>query len=161
MELHPQSKMDMTVDSFSKYLSLAFKLSTFLGGLYFVLYCLHLDYFPTGISIGDSIFFYHFCCVFWPTLQHCYTFPFIFKRVYFLLFQPLHSTFLIHLQKASFCSTCNYSIRTIQICETRHSAFYALNLRNLVYCFDVRSKFNAALSIVCNIIFTFNRLDTL
>ncbi|HFG6905406.1 hypothetical protein R4641_15850 [Acinetobacter baumannii] len=60
----PTQKIDFSVDSFSKYLSLAFKLSTFLGGLCFVLYCQRLNYFPSGVTVGDSLLFIIFAASF-------------------------------------------------------------------------------------------------
>lgn len=64
MGLSPQNKIDSTVDSFSKILTLGFKLSTFLGGFCFVLYCQRLNYFPVGVTIGDSLLFLIFAASF-------------------------------------------------------------------------------------------------
>lgn len=60
----PPQKIDFSADGFSKYLSLAFKLSTFLGGLCFVLYCQRLNYFPSGVTVGDSLLFIIFAASF-------------------------------------------------------------------------------------------------
>ncbi|HGO9979486.1 TPA: hypothetical protein ACLEL0_000839 [Acinetobacter baumannii] len=57
-------KNDFDVETFSKYLSLAFKLSTFLGGLCFVVYCQRLNYFPSGVTVGDSLLFIIFAASF-------------------------------------------------------------------------------------------------
>lgn len=60
----PPQKIDFSADGFSKYLSLAFKVSTFLGGLCFVLYCHRLNYFPSGVTVGDSLLFIIFAASF-------------------------------------------------------------------------------------------------
>ena len=60
----PPQKIDFSADGFSKYLSLAFRLSTFLGGLCFVLYCQRLNYFPSGVTVGDSLLFIIFAASF-------------------------------------------------------------------------------------------------
>ncbi len=59
-----QTKLGLQVDSISKYLSLLFKLSTLLGAFCFVLYCYRLNYFPTGVTIGDSLLFIIFAASF-------------------------------------------------------------------------------------------------
>ncbi|KAF1020140.1 MAG: hypothetical protein GAK29_03719 [Acinetobacter bereziniae] len=51
------TKPNLQLEDFSKYLSLLFKLGTFLGALCFTLYCHNLNYFPTGVSISDSLLF--------------------------------------------------------------------------------------------------------
>lgn len=60
----PPQKIDFSADGSSKYLSLAFKVSTFLGGLCFVLYCHRLNYFPSGVTVGDSLLFIIFAASF-------------------------------------------------------------------------------------------------
>lgn len=57
MELQPTLKPITIIDQLSQALSLAFKLSTFLGGLYFAFYCHRLNYFPVGVTVGDSLLF--------------------------------------------------------------------------------------------------------
>ncbi|MEB3755111.1 hypothetical protein [Acinetobacter sp. MD2(2019)] len=49
--------LNQQAEAFSKYLSLLFKLGTFLGALCFTLYCHNLNYFPTGVTISDSLLF--------------------------------------------------------------------------------------------------------
>lgn len=51
------SNLNVQAETFSNYLSLFFKLGTFLGALCFTLYCYKLNYFPTGITISDSLLF--------------------------------------------------------------------------------------------------------
>ncbi|ENW93052.1 hypothetical protein [Acinetobacter dispersus] len=64
MSFTPPNKIDSNVDSFSKALTLGFKLSTFLGGFCFVLYCQRLNYFPVGVTVGDSLLFLIFAASF-------------------------------------------------------------------------------------------------
>lgn len=55
---------DTKIETISKFLSLIFKLSTLIGALCFALYCHKLNYFPTGITTGDSLLFILFAISF-------------------------------------------------------------------------------------------------
>ncbi|WP_349929090.1 hypothetical protein ABJ384_04480 [Acinetobacter sp. A1-4-2] len=50
-------ELNKLAENFSRYLSLLFKLGTFLGALCFTLYCHNLNYFPMGVTISDSLLF--------------------------------------------------------------------------------------------------------
>ena len=50
-------ELNKQAENFSRYLSLLFKLGTFLGALCFTLYCHNLNYFPMGVTISDSLLF--------------------------------------------------------------------------------------------------------
>ncbi|WP_151794402.1 hypothetical protein, partial [Acinetobacter nosocomialis] len=52
------------VETISKFLTLIFKLSALLGAICFTLYCHKLNYFPTGITTGDSLLFIIFAISF-------------------------------------------------------------------------------------------------
>ncbi|EXB30050.1 hypothetical protein ABFP00_17045 [Acinetobacter baumannii] len=51
------TELNQQTEALSKYLSLLFKIGTFLGALCFTLYCHNLNYFPTGVTISDSLLF--------------------------------------------------------------------------------------------------------
>jgi len=57
MALPPQQQIDTILGTIIKASTFAIGFSTFLGSLIFVLYCLHLDYFPSGVTAGDSLIF--------------------------------------------------------------------------------------------------------
>lgn len=52
------------IETISKFLTLIFKLSALLGAICFTLYCHKLNYFPTGITTGDSLLFIIFAISF-------------------------------------------------------------------------------------------------
>lgn len=49
-------KMRNQLDLLDKFLSIAFKLGVFLGGLVFLLYCESINYLPRDMSLGDGFF---------------------------------------------------------------------------------------------------------
>lgn len=57
MALPPSQQIDTTLSTIIKASTFIIGFSTFLGSCIFVLYCLHLDYFPSGIAAGDSLIF--------------------------------------------------------------------------------------------------------
>jgi len=50
-------KIDTSLSTIIKASTFAIGLGSFLGCFIFVIYCLHLNYFPTGVSAGDSLIF--------------------------------------------------------------------------------------------------------
>lgn len=58
------TELNQQAEAFSKYLSLLFKVGTFVGALCFTLYCHNLNYFPTGVTISDSLVFIIFAVSF-------------------------------------------------------------------------------------------------
>lgn len=57
MTLPLSKKIDTNLGTILKASTFAIGLGTFLGCFIFVLYCLHLKYFPAGVSAGDSLIF--------------------------------------------------------------------------------------------------------
>lgn len=68
------TELNQQAEAFSKYLSLLFKIGTFLGALCFTLYCHNLNYFPTGVTISDSLLFIIFAgsfCIIYGFMVVC------------------------------------------------------------------------------------------
>jgi hypothetical protein len=57
MTLPPSQKIDTHLGTILKASTVILGLITFLGSVIFVIYCLHLDYFPSGVTAGDSLIF--------------------------------------------------------------------------------------------------------
>lgn len=57
MALPPSQKVDTNLGTIIKASTFAIGLGSFLGCFIFVVYCLHLNYFPAGVSAGDSLIF--------------------------------------------------------------------------------------------------------
>lgn len=57
MTLPTSQQIDTNLGTILKASTVAIGLGTFLGCCIFVAYCLHLNYFPTGVSAGDSLIF--------------------------------------------------------------------------------------------------------
>lgn len=57
MALPPPEKIDTNLGTIIKASTFGIGLVTFLGCVIFVGYCLHLNYFPAGVSTGDSLIF--------------------------------------------------------------------------------------------------------
>lgn len=57
MTLPPSQQIDTNLSTILKASTVAIGLATFLGCCIFVAYCLHLNYFPAGVSAGDSLIF--------------------------------------------------------------------------------------------------------
>ncbi|RSO35345.1 hypothetical protein [Acinetobacter lactucae] len=57
MNLPPSQQIDTNLGTLLKASTVAIGLGTFLGCCIFVAYCLHLDYFPAGVSAGESLIF--------------------------------------------------------------------------------------------------------
>lgn len=57
MALPPSEKIDTNLGTILKASTFVIGLGTFLGCVIFVVYCLHLNYFPAGVSAGDSLIF--------------------------------------------------------------------------------------------------------
>lgn len=57
MTLPPSQKIDTHLGTILKASTVVLGLITFLGSVIFALYCLRLDYFPSGVSAGESLIF--------------------------------------------------------------------------------------------------------
>ncbi|WP_436860856.1 hypothetical protein [Acinetobacter haemolyticus] len=57
MILPPSQQLDTSLGTILKASTVAIGLGSFLGCFIFVVYCLHLNYFPAGVSAGDSLIF--------------------------------------------------------------------------------------------------------
>jgi len=57
MTLPPSQQIDTNLGTILKASTVVIGLGTFLGCVIFVVYCLHLNYFPAGVSAGDSLIF--------------------------------------------------------------------------------------------------------